>query len=69
MDEATVYPRRPVPAHPLREACLTAAAWFTEELVADEAELLQQAWVLDVWRREVYPAADGRAGAAAPPVA
>ena len=54
MDEAAVHTIDAWCQRTLREHAFDSGSLFTEELVADEAELLQQA-VLDVWRREVYP--------------
>ena len=54
MDEAAVHTIDAWCQRMLREHAFDSGSLFSEELVADETELLQQA-VLDVWRREVYP--------------
>jgi exodeoxyribonuclease V beta subunit len=56
MDDAAVHTIDAWCQRMLREHAFDSGELFEEELVADEAELLQQA-VHDHWRREVYPLA------------
>ncbi|WP_251973046.1 UvrD-helicase domain-containing protein [Sphaerotilus microaerophilus] len=56
MDDAAVHTIDAWCQRMLREHAFDSGQLFEEELVADEAELLQQA-VHDHWRREVYPLA------------